>query len=113
MPSYPLNESAQVTIAASGTGETFVAPPATERWDIDRMSVVTNQGDTTPPFPVCAVYLDSVSDSNIFDKTYSGHMDTSDCNIHLEKGQRLVARWTGGVAGSRATLSVFGTRTTY
>lgn len=110
---YPLNGAASVTLSASGGGTCFVAPSGSESWHVNRAAVVTNQGTSSPPFPVCAIYVDSAADANVLDKTYSGHLDATDLDLHLEKGQRLVAVWTGGTAGTVATLSVFGTRRLY
>lgn len=110
---YNLNEDKQVTLDSSGNGSCFVAPNGTERWHITRIAVVTNQAVTVTTIPTCGVYLDSISDSNLYDKTYTGSQDSTDSDIWLEKGQQLHAQWLGGVAGSKGTLSVFGIRQLY
>lgn len=111
---YNLNEFAQVTLNSSGTGRCFVAPSGVEKWRITRIAVKTNQASSVTTIPVCSIYLDSVDASNLFDATYTGSQDASDCDITLEKNQQLLAEWTGGpTTGVIATLSVFGTRTLY
>lgn len=110
---YNLNESNRVTLNASGSGSCFVAPPGTERWHITRIAVVTNQSASATTIPTCGVYLDSISDENLYDKTYTGSQDSTDADIWLEKGQQLHAQWLTGVAATTATLSVFGMRELY
>lgn len=110
---YTLDTSAQVTLDASGNGTAQLAPPAVEKWLVTRIAVVTNQASTTTPIPVCKVYINSVSDANLYDGTFTGNQDATDAYVPLEKGQLLLARWTGGVPGTIGTLSIFGTRETY
>lgn len=110
---YNLNQSAQVTLNASGNGSCFVSPNGTERWHVTRIAVVTNQAASVTTIPTCGVYLDSIADQNLYDKTYTGSQDSTDSDIWLEKGQRLHAQWLTGVAGSIGTLSVFGKRVLY
>lgn len=111
--SYNLNEFRQVTLNASGNGSVFIVPGSTERWLITRIAVVTNQATLVTTIPTCAIYLDSISDSNLYDKTYTGSQDSTDADIVLEKGQQLHAQWLDGVAASIGTLSVFGKRELY
>lgn len=110
---YNLNESARVTLNASGTGSCFVVPNGTERWHVTRVAVITNQVVTVTTIPSCGVYMDSVADANLYDKTYTGSQDSTDSDIWLEKGQRLYAEWLDGVPGTIGTLSVFGIRQLY
>lgn len=111
---YNLNESAQVTLDSSGDGETFLQPTGIERWHVTRIAVVTNQAASVTTIPTCGVYLDSVADQNLYDKTFTGSQDSTDADLILEKNQRLYARWEDGpTTGVVATLSVFGKREIY
>lgn len=112
MTTYRLDESASATFNASGIAEATITVPGNQQFRITRYAVVTSQGVTTAPFPFCTVYVNSVADSNVFDQTYSGHRDQSDADLVLMRSQRLIARWTGGIAGTVGTLSVFGEKET-
>lgn len=117
MPSgttFNLNESSQpVTLDSDGNATAFVAPNGTEKWNVNRYGVLTNQDPVATTIPICKLYMDSVADANFIDGTYTGNQDAGDGNIILEKNQKLYAVWTGGIPGSIATLSVFGTRELY
>lgn len=111
---YNLNTFAQVTLDGSGNGTCFVAPSGTEKWHITRIAVATNQATSVTTIPTCGVYLDSVADANLYDKTYTGSQDSTDADIWLEKGQQLHAQWLDGpTTGVIATISVFGKRILY
>lgn len=110
---YPLNEGRSVVLNAAGFGQTFLAPPGVEKWRVTRYAVVTNQASTVTTMPICSLYLDSISDANLVDSTYTGARDAGDCDLVLQKGQQLIATWTGGVAASIATLSIIGERILY
>jgi outer membrane protein assembly factor BamB len=110
---YNLNESNRVVLNSSGNGSCFLAPNGTERWHITRIAVVTNQSASATVIPTCGVYMDSISDENLYDKTYTGSQDATDADIWLEKGQQLHAQWLGGVTGTTGTISVFGKRVLY
>lgn len=113
---YPLNVGASVTlvsVAGVVRGSVTLQPPGTERWHVTRAAVVTNQASTVTTMPIASLYMDSISDQNLLDSTYTGARDATDLDIILEKGQRIVCEWVGGVAASVATLSLFGTRILY
>lgn len=113
---YPLNVGASVTlttVAGVVRGTVTLAPPGTERWHLTRAAVVTNQATTVTTMPVASLYLDSISDQNLIDSTYTGARDATDLDLMLEKGQRILCEWVAGVAASVATLSLFGTRILY
>lgn len=111
---YTLNESAQVTLNASGNGSVFVSPNGTERWHVTRIAVATNQAASVTTIPTCGVYVDSIADANLYDKTYTGSQDSTDADLWLEKGQQLHAQWLDGpTTGVIGTISVFGKRILY
>lgn len=111
--SYSLNAAASVTLDAAGTGTCWVSPEPYERWHITRVAVLTNDAPSATTVPVCKVYLGGADPSNFLDGTFSGSADSTDEDVWLEKGQQLTAVWSGGISGSVATLSVFGTRENY
>lgn len=113
---YPLNVGASVTLATVAgvvRGAVTLAPPGVERWHLTRAAVVTNQASTVTTMPIASLYLDSISDQNLIDSTYTGARDATDLDITLEKGQRIICEWVAGVAASVATLSLFGERILY
>lgn len=113
MPTYTLQQFASVTLGVSGAGSAFLQPNAGERWHISRVAVKTNQASTVTTIPTAFVYLGDATDGNFFDGTYTGSQDASDCDLTIEQGARLTCVWAGGVAGSVATLTAWGTRETY
>ncbi len=103
-----LNTSAQVVLDASGNGQVTVGPNrATEYWHVTKMAVLTS---TAVKVPSAYVYTDSVSPSNLLDATYTGSQDSTDLDVPLAPGRRLVIRWTGGDVGALATVSIYGQR---
>jgi hypothetical protein len=111
--SYTLDTSAQATLSAAGLGTATLAPPAIERWHVTRIAVATNQASTVTTIPVCKIYVNSISDANLYDGTFTGNQDSTDADLWLEKGQQLIAQWTGGVAATIGTISIFGNRVSY
>lgn len=98
------------TISAAGTALVSLAVPRQERWTLRRATVLTNQAPALTTMPVATLYKDSVSDGNAIDSTYTGARDSGDFDLVLEGGSRLIAQWTGGIAGTIATLSIYGER---
>lgn len=113
MTGYNLNEGKDVVLSASGAGTVQLAPGSYERWHITRIGVFTNDAATATVVPRCDVYLTSVGSVNWVGGTLSGNLDASDEDLWLEKNQPIIAVFSGGNAGSTATLSVFGTRENY
>lgn len=105
---YVLSDSEQGTFNAAGTCTVFIAPDATEKWDITAYSVSTNDPVTSTTLPTAVASWGSFSEG-----TYSGNLDTSNTPVHLEKGQRLTVVWSGGTAGRLAFLNVLGRRIKY
>jgi hypothetical protein len=96
------------TFAADGTCTVQIAPASTEMWDISSYTVKTSDPVSGTVFPIAEATCGDYSEA-----TYSGNMDTSNTPMHLEKGQPLTVKWTGGTVGRTATVSVIGTRTRY
>ncbi len=110
---YRLNDFARVVLDGSGDGQVSTGPNGTERWHVTRITVVTDQGVTQTPIPLCGIYTDSIDPGNVYDITYTGSQDATDADLWLEKGQLLWAQWTGGIPGTTGTVSVYGERVLY
>jgi hypothetical protein len=54
------------------------------------------------------LYLNSVTAGGIRDSTYQGDGATSETEIKMRAGDKLIGIWTGGDAGSIATLTIRG-----
>ena len=105
-----LNTSAFVVLGASGSGRLELGPadrPGSPYWTVKRVVVGTNRPGLAP-VPSMALYLDSEDESGLQDVTYDGSRDSSEVDIDMQRGQRLIAVWSGGQAGDRAFLSVTG-----
>lgn len=103
-----LNTSDTVTLGASGSGRLELGPDTgPPYWNVVKLVVKTSRPGQAP-VPACSVYLDSEDDNGLQDATYDGSRDASDVDIDVQRGQHLIAVWTGGQAGDVATLSVSG-----
>lgn len=107
-----LNTSARVTLDASGFGRLELGPDTgPPYWALTRWVVRTTRPGQAP-VPQCTVYLDSEDDNGLQDVTYDGSRDASDVDVQLQRGQHLIAVWTGGQLGDVASLSVSGWKDT-
>lgn len=112
----PLRESDSTTVDSSGRARAVVQPSqAFERWNVRRITV-QNTGTTLVPF--CRVYRANESLSGLVDGTFTGTMDSSECDILLMPGEGLIAVWegesvgdAGADVGSSCVLTIEGTRT--
>jgi hypothetical protein len=103
-----LNEAGSTTLDASGGGRVELGPDSgAPYWNVTKMMVSTNRPGQAP-IPKCFVYLDEESQRGKQGSTYDGSNDESDCDVDLTRGQHLIAVWTGGQPGDRASLSVTG-----
>lgn len=98
------------TVNAAGVATVTIPVPRQEHWRLTRYTVLTNQAVALTTMPVATIYLDSVSDGNAVDTTYTGARDSGDCDLDLPGGHSIVCQWTGGIAGTIATLSINGSR---
>lgn len=104
---------ATVVLNGSGNGTAKVGPIGTrETWSpaVASVSVSTNVNEA-----LCRIYIgDSVSAANYIDGTLSGSTGDSTGNVsgcQVPLGWYVWAVWSGGDAGSVATLNVTGTKT--
>lgn len=104
-----LDESNQATVNSAGTATVTIPVPRDQDWTLKRYTVLTNQSAALTTMPIATMYRGSVADGNAFDSTYTGARDSGDCDILFPGGDRIVCQWTGGIAGTIATLSINGT----
>jgi hypothetical protein len=105
-----LNTGATVVLGVGGSGRLELGPadrPGSPYWNVTRVAVGTNRPGLAP-VPSMSLYLDAEDETGLQDATYDGSRDGSDVDIDMQRGQRLIAVWTGGQAGDRAFLSVTG-----
>jgi hypothetical protein len=111
MTAQQLDESASVVLNASGNGSVTLQPKAWQTWNVTSINVRTDQGVTTTPVPQATVYLGDASPGQIVAQTYMGNRSSAGGSpLLVQSSQRLIVEWTNGVAGSRATVSLYGTQ---
>ncbi|MER7953069.1 hypothetical protein ABTY59_37390 [Streptomyces sp. NPDC096079] len=99
-----------VVLDASGNGTLRIGPDrGAPYWRVTKVLVRTSR-EGQAPVPRFAYYQDYQSDATRKGQTYDGSHDESDENFLLTRGQELIAVWTGGQAGDRATFTVTGTQ---
>lgn len=106
MASRPLrfSQTAQTVLDANGNGQVALGPPGAD-WVVTATTLATS---TSVNQPIGNIYLGAVSQAALIDGTYSGSGDTSDTKYLLSAGEQVIATWTGGDAGAKATLRVAG-----
>lgn len=109
MTTQQLDTFASVVLDASGNGQVSLAPESFRTWTVTHLNVRTTQGPTQTPVPQCTVYLGMVGDSNILSQTWNGSRSTAVGATVVQPSQPLIIRWENGVAGTTATVSVYGT----
>ena len=105
-----LDTFASATVSAAGVAQVEIPVPRQERWHLRRYTVLTNQASTVTTMPIATLYANSVADGNAIDSTWTGARDSGGCDLWFEGGGKIVCRWTGGVSGTIATLSIIGER---
>ena len=105
-----LDTDGRVTLDGSGNGTVTLQPPGFQTWNVTVINVRTTQSVTTTPIPQCTVYLGTKGDGQIVAQTYMGNRSTATGSIIVQPSQPLLIEWTGGVAGSTATVSLYGTK---
>jgi hypothetical protein len=104
MPRQRFARPGTTTLDASGAGQVELQPNGAD-WLIQTTSVSTS---TATLIPEARTYLNGVNDGALIEGTYDGSRDTSDTEIPMQGGDRLIVRWEGGDAGARATVVVRG-----
>lgn len=86
---------------------TAITGPARARhtWRVTRFVTTAGApGDSV----MLTLYRNSDLPGNVIDSTYQGVQATSETDITLLEGERLIAIWTGGSPGTIATLNITG-----
>lgn len=116
MTTVPLNESATVTLDASGNGTAKIGPAGQgETWTPAYVHVQTGQEPGTIVNEAqCYVYAGPQAASPYFtDSTSSGSTGDSTDSASaypLSKGEFVWAVWSGGDAGAQGIVRVTGTK---
>lgn len=104
-----LDQAASVVLDAEGYGQVIFQPDSWQTWTITSINVRTDQGVTETPVPQATVYLGDVSPGQIVAQTWMGNRGSADGSaVVVQPSQRLIVEWTGGVPGSLATASLYG-----
>ena len=107
-----LDTFGDVVLDANGYGVVSLTPPGYRTWTVTGISIRTDQGVTQTPIPQCTVYLGSVGPGQIVTQTWTGSRATAGGSpVTVQPSQPLIVEWTGGIPGSRATVSLYGTMT--
>lgn len=105
-----LDEQGFVVLDASGNGTVTLQPASFRTWNVTAINVRTSQGITATPVPQCTVYLGDKSPGQIVAQTWMGNRASAGGSpVLVQSSQQLIVEWTNGVAGTRATVSLYGT----
>lgn len=97
-----------VVLDATGAGEIALGPDAGPVfWRVTSVITQTDRPGQAP-VPRVQLYLDVVDPSNALGLSYDGSFGQAVGDQTLQRGQRIIAVWTGGQAGDRATMTVNG-----
>jgi hypothetical protein len=100
---YVLDQSAQVTLNASGAGTVMLGPTSSRiTWNVTSASVRVSSNTREP---TANLYYNTRG--SFIGGTYTGSNDSTDLDLLVRNG-RIVCDWAGGDAGAIATLTVHG-----
>lgn len=106
----PLVIGGTVALTAAGTGQVELGPDqGPPNWHVTQIITQTNR-PATAPIPRVQLYLDTVAPENSLGLSYDGSFGTASGDQVLVRGQHIIAVWTGGQAGDRASLTINGER---
>jgi hypothetical protein len=106
MPTAPLITSATTTFDTDNSASAVLGPErAGHKWHITRM--VTTSG-ASGDFVQTTVYRNFESPTNTLDFTFQGAQATSETDLLLYEGEKLIFEWTGGTPGSQAIMIING-----
>lgn len=75
-------------------------------WTVKR--IVTTTNSTEQNSSLLRVYRNTETPSQLQDSTFLGDSDSSETDIAIRSGERMVFVWTGGTPGSTATIILSG-----
>ena len=107
MTTLELADSIRATMDSTGTATTAAFGPVQqmEMWVIKRYSVSAANSCK------CKVYRNNIAVQNQIDVTTQGNGDTSSQgDIELAPGQKLIVQWTSGTPGDVCTFAYGGDR---
>ncbi len=103
----PLETAANATFNALGVASVSVGPGrANLHWKVTRL--VTSTTSTAVVQPQLRVYRNVETPSTLVDSTYSGNSATSETNLDVRVGERLLFVWSGGTTDAIATIVISG-----
>lgn len=106
--SQQLNASARSVVGGDGRARVELGPDSgPPYWTVTKVVVGTSRPGKAP-VPTLDLYLDTEDSNGWQDTTYDGSRDASDVDIDIQRGQHLIAIWSGGEPGDIVTLSVSG-----
>lgn len=106
---YPLLESASVTLDANGDGSVKIGPTRiSETWTVTSLAVATS---TNNKIARAYVYLGTESPGGLLGGTENGARDHMGPDQLLHTNQFLTVSWKAGDPASVATVTLIGSRT--
>jgi hypothetical protein len=102
--SLPLEAFKSVVLNGSGYGTVTLAPESFRTWLITAINVRTSQTPTQTPVPQVTVYRGSVG-GFVICQSYMGNRTTAGGSpVLVQPSEPIVVEWTGGIAGTTATV---------
>jgi hypothetical protein len=98
-----LAETLRGTFDASGIAVGSIQVGPNQRWKVTLMNTSTTSTSQTR----CTVYRGLLNGQQL-DFSRTGNADTSNTDIELQQGEKLVVEWTGGTVGTTAALDIEG-----
>ena len=109
-PRVTLHAAGSVMLDGIGAGQIALGPGSSAGppiWHVTGVIVQTDRPGTAP-IPRIQFYRDEVIPENSLGLSYDGSFGQGSADETLTRGQLLIASWTGGQAGDRATFVVTG-----
>jgi len=105
----PLQLGRTVTLDSAGAGEIRLGPDVAgpPTWRVTGVILQTSRPGQAP-VPRCEIYRDQTDAQGRQGLTYDGSFASGRCDLTLVRGQVLIARWTGGLPGDIAELTLTG-----
>lgn len=97
-----------VVLDATGSGQITIGPDQGKaNWEVTSVITQTDRPGTAP-VPRVQLFLGTEDPQNSVGIGYDGSYGVFVGKQELQRGNHLIARWTGGQAGDRATVTVNG-----
>lgn len=103
-----LTAGGSVTLDSTGGGQVPLGPDSgPANWRVSSLIVQTSRPGQAP-VPRVQLYLDQVDPQNSLGLCYDGSFSVATGDQMLSRGSHIIAVWSGGQAGDRATLTANG-----